>query len=563
MSTPLNRSLVGADVHQGGVVVVHKGNVVGYQAVAVENVREVDLTLYGLSVAYVTGSLLGAEVKDAVAEGESLIAQQEGGVGSAAGALGKDKLQDEGAVDSIVVGNGNDRCFIDVSACAGLVECSVVGSTFSSVDVLVGNVVARPSVFLASHNDLCLVAGGTDKEVEGNHAVATVNVGDGGCQRTEGGRSVGLEQCVVSHIVAHKVELVETFAADNRSVIAVAVVDCQVEGVDARAAVGSGVSAVEDIAYRAGDGVAVVGPGVGVASGDGLAAVAVVVDSQVEGHDAVAQSHVLDSVDIAAGGSVGLTVNCPGVSVADGNGKGAVGAVTYSQVEGDGAVAAGEALVDNAVHSAFGVGHTILSPSVAVADISADAGVAGSADGQAEGIHAGAAVGGGVAVGVFTRGGIVGVVPSVAVAGNSSQSAAGVVVDSQVESVDARAVICSEIIAVVGAALGLGNGVAVVGPGVGVASRDSLAAVGVVVHRQLQGVGGSAVVRVNIFVDINTSRGVSLAIVVPSVGVASRFDDNIADGLEDGVAYDGVVALRVVVAVGVAESTFVNREAES
>ena len=87
VATPFNGSLLCADVHPSGIVVVNEIDVVGHHAVAVEVRSEVDVALDSLSVTSVSGSLLSAEVEDAVAKGDGNVAQQEGDISGAGNTL--------------------------------------------------------------------------------------------------------------------------------------------------------------------------------------------------------------------------------------------------------------------------------------------------------------------------------------------------------------------------------------------------------------------------------------------------------------------------------------------
>ena len=110
-------------------------------------------------------------------------------------------------------------------------------SALFSIDEDVCLTVACPGVLLASNNDICLGAGCSDYEGVVNNAVASLSIGKGGCQRTEGGRCVSLEEGVISYIVGNNDELIEALAAIDSSIIAVAVVDSEVESIDAWATV--------------------------------------------------------------------------------------------------------------------------------------------------------------------------------------------------------------------------------------------------------------------------------------------------------------------------------------
>ena len=551
VSTPVNARLLGADVDGGGVVVVDEVDVVGYHTVTVLRLSTGEMDL-ALDDAVEAGSLLGGKVEGAVAQGQCLVAQQEVDIVGAGVTLGKDKLQDEGAVDSIVIADSSNRSLVDVLAADGLVESVVVCGRLFGVDEDVGLTVARPGVFLASHDDLGLVAGGTDKEVEGNHAVATGLRVDGGGQRTEVGRCVGLEEGVVGHVVGNIVELVVSLAANDGGVIAVAVIDSQVKDAVAGATVGIGEGDRDVVASSVGLTI----PLIAVASNLCLLKARIYVDSEVEGVDTRAAVGVGVSAVVGAADSLGdgVAVVSPGVTVADGGSLAAVAVVVDGEVEVDDAVATGEALEDDAVNSTGGVGDVVDIPGVAVASGGGDSGRLGLADGQEEGIRAGASVGGNIVVGVFAAGIVGRTVPLIAGTSDGSAAAAGVVVDGEVEGVDARAVVGGEVVAVVGAALGRGEGVAVVVPSVGVAGGDSLAAVAVVEHGQLQGVGAGATVGVGIVIEILAAFGVGHAGGIPGVTVATVVDHNVVCRQVDGVADNGVVTHRVVVAVGVAQS---------
>ena len=101
-----------------------------------------------------------------------------------------------------------------------------------------------------------------------------------------------------------------------------------------------------------------------------------------------------------------------------------------------------------------------------------------------------------------------------------------------------------------------------VGPVVSVANDDVLAAVGVVVNSQLQGVSASATVGVGVIIDVDTALGVGQSGSIPCVAVATIVDEDIVGLHVDDVGNDSIVAHRVIVHVGVADRISIDCEAE-
>ena len=294
------------------------------------------------------------------------------------------------------------------------------------------------------------------------------------------------------------------------------------QGIHTSATVGVGV--VVGVGARGGVGLAVaVRPGEAFAGGIGHGVVCAVVDGQVQSVNAGTPVGIGVVVGVSARGGVGLAVAvCPSEAFAGGLGHSVVRAVVDGQMQGIHTSATVGVGVVVGVGARGGVGLAVaVRPGEAFAGGIGHGVVCAVVDGQVQSVNAGTPVGIGVVVGVSARGGVglaVAVCPSEAFAGSLGHGVVCAVVDGQVQG--DRRVCTVDVLILTRVVAGCRIYDAV--PLVRFAGGDCKFIRGGVEHRQMQGVNLRTAVVIGMTVLIVAARGVGLSVAVrPSVGVVS------------------------------------------